>query len=133
MTRRWLSLTAACATAALAGCSQDPVTTPSGRPSLLLTAPPGSGPIPDEYLGDRPVHGAIFTTLPFGQAVNANLQYKRKIEVYLDGGPRGAAVPSTIVDLTADQPRVLRVGALAVERLREVLPELPEDEGADPA
>lgn len=85
MTRRWLSLTAACATVALAGCAQDPITTPSGRPNLLLSG--GSGPIADEYDG-RPVHGAIFTTLPFGQSVNANVQYTRKIEVYLDGGPR---------------------------------------------
>jgi hypothetical protein len=43
----------------------------------------------DEYAADpTPVHGAIFTTLPDGSAVNANTQYTQKIEVYLDGGPR---------------------------------------------
>ncbi len=57
----------------------------AGTASALLNG--STDPITDEYNG-RPVHGAIFTTLPFGQAVNANVQYKRKIEVYLDGGPR---------------------------------------------
>ena len=38
--------------------------------------------------------GAIFTTLPDGSAVNANVQYTAKIEVYLDGGPPGNAPAS---------------------------------------
>lgn len=46
------------------------------------------------------------------------------IEVYLDGGITTVAVPSTIVDLTGDPPRLLRVGALSVERLRRVVPAL---------
>ena len=44
--------------------------------------------------------------------------------VVLDGGPRTGGAPSTIVDCTAPAPRVLRVGALPVDRLREVVPEL---------
>jgi L-threonylcarbamoyladenylate synthase len=46
------------------------------------------------------------------------------VSVYLDGGPSGAAEPSSIVDLTGGAPRLLRAGALAVERLREVVPGL---------
>ncbi len=46
------------------------------------------------------------------------------VEVYLDGGASGEAVPSTIVDLTGDRPRVVRVGAVDVEELRTVAPEL---------
>jgi uncharacterized repeat protein (TIGR01451 family) len=89
MTRRWLSLSCAVGAAALAACSQDTPTTPTPVPSesasqTLLT---GSGQISDDWIGG-PLKGAIFTTLPFGQAVNANVQYNRKIEVYLDGGPR---------------------------------------------
>jgi L-threonylcarbamoyladenylate synthase len=42
------------------------------------------------------------------------------VSVYLDGGPSGEPVPSTIVDVTGDVPRVLRAGALGVELLREV-------------
>ena len=45
------------------------------------------------------------------------------VEVYLDGGPTGASVASTIVDATSDVPRVLRVGAISVDELREVVPE----------
>jgi tRNA A37 threonylcarbamoyladenosine synthetase subunit TsaC/SUA5/YrdC len=46
--------------------------------------------------------------------------------VVLDGGPRQGSAASTIVDCTRPVPRVLRVGALPVERLREVVPELTD-------
>ncbi|MEV0433506.1 MULTISPECIES: L-threonylcarbamoyladenylate synthase [unclassified Nocardia] len=46
--------------------------------------------------------------------------------VYLDGGPAEHAVASTIVDLTADQPRVLREGAVPVADIAEVLGMAPE-------
>jgi tRNA threonylcarbamoyl adenosine modification protein (Sua5/YciO/YrdC/YwlC family) len=46
--------------------------------------------------------------------------------VVLDGGPRTSGAPSTIVDCTAATPRVLRVGAISVDRLREVVPELTD-------
>jgi tRNA threonylcarbamoyl adenosine modification protein (Sua5/YciO/YrdC/YwlC family) len=47
-------------------------------------------------------------------------QLGESVSVYLDGGPSGAPVPSTIVDVTLDVPRVLRVGDVTVESLREV-------------
>ncbi|MGH3883558.1 MAG: L-threonylcarbamoyladenylate synthase, partial [Pseudonocardiaceae bacterium] len=40
---------------------------------------------------------------------------------YLDGGPSGEPLASTIVDLTADDPVVLREGAVTVAQLSEVL------------
>jgi L-threonylcarbamoyladenylate synthase len=46
--------------------------------------------------------------------------------VVLDGGPRDSSAASTIVDCTAPTPRVLRVGAIAVDRLREVVPEITD-------
>ncbi|MCF6743255.1 threonylcarbamoyl-AMP synthase [Blastococcus sp. KM273128] len=46
--------------------------------------------------------------------------------VVLDGGPRTSSVASTIVDCTGPAPRVLRVGAVPVERLREVVPDLSD-------
>jgi tRNA A37 threonylcarbamoyladenosine synthetase subunit TsaC/SUA5/YrdC len=33
-------------------------------------------------------------------------------------------VPSTIVDVTGDVPRILRDGAIPLEKLREVVPDL---------
>ncbi|MGY1669517.1 L-threonylcarbamoyladenylate synthase [Geodermatophilus sp. SYSU D00710] len=46
--------------------------------------------------------------------------------VVLDGGPRTGSAASTIVDCTGPVPRVLRVGAVPVERLREVLPDVTD-------
>jgi L-threonylcarbamoyladenylate synthase len=46
--------------------------------------------------------------------------------VVLDGGPRAGSAASTIVDCTGPTPRVLRVGALGVDRLRDVVPELTD-------
>jgi tRNA threonylcarbamoyl adenosine modification protein (Sua5/YciO/YrdC/YwlC family) len=41
------------------------------------------------------------------------------VPVYLDGGRAPVGVASTIVDLTGDVPRVLRQGAIGLDRLRE--------------
>jgi len=46
------------------------------------------------------------------------------VAVYLDGGPCGDGLASTIVDVTADVPRVLRAGALPLDQLCEVVPGL---------
>ncbi|MGZ4541486.1 MAG: L-threonylcarbamoyladenylate synthase [Blastococcus sp.] len=46
--------------------------------------------------------------------------------VVLDGGPRDSSAASTIVDCTGPTPRVLRVGAIPVEKLREVAPDLTD-------
>jgi tRNA threonylcarbamoyl adenosine modification protein (Sua5/YciO/YrdC/YwlC family) len=46
--------------------------------------------------------------------------------VALDGGPRAGSAASTIVDCTGPTPRVLRIGAIDVDRLREVVPELTD-------
>ncbi|MCW2929616.1 MAG: Sua5 yciO yrdC, YrdC domain protein [Actinomycetia bacterium] len=53
-------------------------------------------------------------------AADAQEQLGESVEVYLDGGPCADSVPSTIVDLTAGMPRVLRVGAVSVDQLRKV-------------
>ena len=41
------------------------------------------------------------------------------VEVYLDGGTCDDSAPSTIVDVTGPDPRVLREGAITMERLKE--------------
>jgi L-threonylcarbamoyladenylate synthase len=43
------------------------------------------------------------------------------VDVVLDGGPCTVGVESTIVECTTDEPRVLRVGAVTGERLRDLL------------
>lgn len=48
------------------------------------------------------------------------------VAVYLDAGPAAAAVPSTIVDVTGARPRVLRLGAVPLADLREVVADLED-------
>lgn len=54
----------------------------------------------------------------------AEEQLGESVAVYLDGGRCEQGVASTIVDLTGDFPTVRREGAVAVEELRVLLPEL---------
>ncbi len=55
------------------------------------------------------------------------------IAVYLDGGPCGGGVASTIIDLTGSVPRLLRAGAIGMDRLREVATLVTGEEVTPPA
>lgn len=78
--------------------------------------------------GPMAVSSANRTGLPPARTcAQAVEQLGEAVAVYLDGGPSGHAAPSTIVDVTGDNPRLLRPGAVAVERLREVVPDLEAD------
>lgn len=46
------------------------------------------------------------------------------VAVYLDGGPSGGPVPSSIVDVTGPVARLLREGAISADELRKVVPDL---------
>jgi L-threonylcarbamoyladenylate synthase len=59
-------------------------------------------------------------------AAGAVEQLGERAAVVLDAGPRAGSAASTIVDCTAPTPRVLRVGAVDVDRLRAVVPELTD-------
>jgi tRNA threonylcarbamoyl adenosine modification protein (Sua5/YciO/YrdC/YwlC family) len=61
---------------------------------------------------------------PAVEAEEAQRQLGDSVRVYLDAGPVGDPVPSTIVDLTGDHARVLRTGALDVALLRDLAPDL---------
>jgi tRNA threonylcarbamoyl adenosine modification protein (Sua5/YciO/YrdC/YwlC family) len=58
---------------------------------------------------------------PATTADEAEGQLGDSVSVYLDGGPCTDNVPSTIVDLTTAVPRVLRKGAIPVDKLRGVV------------
>jgi tRNA threonylcarbamoyl adenosine modification protein (Sua5/YciO/YrdC/YwlC family) len=63
-----------------------------------------------------------------GQPAAATVQEARdqlgeSVSVYLDGGPSGEPVPSSIVDLTGEEPVVLREGAVSVAAISEALGE----------
>jgi tRNA A37 threonylcarbamoyladenosine synthetase subunit TsaC/SUA5/YrdC len=57
---------------------------------------------------------------PATTADEAVEQLGEAVSVYLDAGPAGEPVPSTIVDVTGDEPRLLRAGAVDEQTLREV-------------
>lgn len=72
--------------------------------------------------GPLAVTSANVTGQPAATSVlEAATQLGSAVEVYLDGGPTAGNRPSTIVDCTRPSPVILRLGALSVERLEEVL------------
>jgi tRNA threonylcarbamoyl adenosine modification protein (Sua5/YciO/YrdC/YwlC family) len=59
---------------------------------------------------------------PATTAEEAQAQLGETVAVYLDGGRCADPVPSTIIDVTRDTPVVLRLGAVPLDQLREVVP-----------
>jgi tRNA A37 threonylcarbamoyladenosine synthetase subunit TsaC/SUA5/YrdC len=57
-------------------------------------------------------------------AAQAREQLGDDVAVYLDGGPAQTGIASTILDVTGERPRVLRAGAVPVEALRDVVPDV---------
>ena len=78
-----------------------------------------------ELTGPMAVSSANRTGQPAPLTVHdAEEQLGESVAVYLDGGPATTGVASTIVDVTAETPRVLRAGAVSIDELRRVVPEL---------
>ncbi|WP_326636505.1 L-threonylcarbamoyladenylate synthase [Streptosporangium sp. NBC_01755] len=65
-------------------------------------------------------------------AADAEKQLGDSVSVYLDAGPCESGTPSTILDLTTAVPRLLRRGAITVEKLRGVIGYVATDEGPEP-
>jgi len=57
-------------------------------------------------------------------ALEAQQQLGDDVAIYLDGGPVQTGVASTIVDVTGEVPRVLRAGAIGIDDLRRVVPDI---------
>ena len=70
---------------------------------------------------------AVTTANKVGQtapttAEEARDQLEYAVRVYLEAGPALDPAPSTIIDVTGEVPRVLRAGAIPLEKLRDVVP-----------
>jgi tRNA threonylcarbamoyl adenosine modification protein (Sua5/YciO/YrdC/YwlC family) len=65
---------------------------------------------------------------PATTAADAESQLGEDVSVYLEAGPAPIGVASTVVDLTSERPRVLRTGAVSIDRIRDVIGdiEVPE-------
>jgi L-threonylcarbamoyladenylate synthase len=57
-------------------------------------------------------------------AEEAQEQLGDSVAIYLDGGPVRSGVASTIVDVTGEVPKVLRAGAISLDELRTVVPDI---------
>lgn len=58
---------------------------------------------------------------PATDAADARDQLGDAVAVYLDGGPSGDPVPSTIIDMTGAEPCALREGAITLTEVSDVL------------
>ena len=72
---------------------------------------------------------AVTTANRIGQpapttAEEAREQLEYAVRIYLEAGAAADPAPSTIVDVTGTEPRVLRDGAIPFEKLREVVPDI---------
>lgn len=43
-----------------------------------------------------------------------------RVDLYLDGGPAGSDIPSTIVDLTGEMPKIVREGAIPASKIDRI-------------
>jgi tRNA threonylcarbamoyl adenosine modification protein (Sua5/YciO/YrdC/YwlC family) len=78
-----------------------------------------------EVTGPMAVSSANVSGQPAAQtAQQAQDQLGDAVSVYLDGGAVTDGIASTIVDVTGELPRVLRAGAVSVDELRRVVPDL---------
>lgn len=66
---------------------------------------------------------------PAQTAAQARDQLGDDVAVYLEDGPARGGVASTIVDLSVARPRVLREGAVGLDELRELVPEIVAGHG----
>lgn len=118
-------------------------------PGPLTLVVPGRSDLPGEILGE---HGTVGIRVPglalarllaasLGRpitGVSANLHdrppcrtahevvqtFDAGVDLVLDGGPSPGGAPSTVVDLTAPHPRILRQGAVPASSLRPFLEDL---------
>ncbi len=58
-------------------------------------------------------------------------QLGESVKIFLDGGTTSYSTPSTILDLTGEKVRVIRIGALGLDEIREVIPDVIPPDGVE--
>jgi tRNA threonylcarbamoyl adenosine modification protein (Sua5/YciO/YrdC/YwlC family) len=61
----------------------------------------------------------------------ASEQLGESVSVFLDGGTTLKTIASTILDLTGEKVRVIRLGALGLDEIREVIPDVIPPDGVN--
>ena len=63
-------------------------------------------------------------------AAEVQTQIGDKIDMVIDGGRCPGGIESTVVDLSGEKPVIRRQGAISIEKLRKILPDIvPAEEG----
>lgn len=100
-----------------------PAALTAGTPTIGLRVP--DHPAPRTLaggVGPLPTTSANVSGLPEARNGREILdQLGETIDLILDGGPAHGGSASTVVDCTAEMPRILRVGAVPLERLIAIL------------
>jgi L-threonylcarbamoyladenylate synthase len=65
-----------------------------------------------------------FTELSPTRAEHVEKSLGGRVDMILDGGKTEVGIESAVIDLTADPPRLLRHGAIAIDELQRLLPTL---------
>ena len=100
-----------------------PAALTGGAPTIGLRVPDHPAPRAlAEAVGPIPTTSANISGLPeAGDATSIVDQLGDAIGLVLDGGAAHGGPPSTVVDCTVDPPRILRAGAISVDRIEAVL------------
>lgn len=53
--------------------------------------------------------------------VDAYNYFKDSVDLYVDDGPVERGFPSTVIDMTVNPPKILRIGAISVEEIEKVI------------
>jgi L-threonylcarbamoyladenylate synthase len=95
----------------------------AGQPTIGLRVPDHEAPRAlAKGVGPLPVTSANVSGRPEARdAAEIEALLGEAIELILDGGPAHGGPPSTVVDCTGDRPLVLRVGAIPLARIAEIL------------
>ena len=103
-----------------------PAALTGGAGTIGLRAPDHDAPrMLARGVGPLPVTSANVSGFPeAADAAGIVAQLGDAVDLILDGGPAHGGPASTVVDCTGDRPSVLRVGAVAVERVAAILAEV---------
>jgi L-threonylcarbamoyladenylate synthase len=113
-----------------------PAITTAGLDSVAVRAP--AHPVARALLGACGLPLAAPSANTSGRPSPTRVEHARadlgdRVAIYLDGGPTDLGLESTVVDLRADPPRLLRPGALSREAIERITGPLATPDSGDPA
>ncbi|HXI46869.1 MAG TPA: L-threonylcarbamoyladenylate synthase [Candidatus Acidoferrales bacterium] len=100
-----------------------PAALTGGRPTIGLRVPDHPAPRAlAAALGPLPTTSANVSGEPEARDANEiKARLGAALDLILDGGPAAGGAPSTVVDVSGQEPRILRIGAIASEAIESCL------------